>query len=382
MAEQHEGVAPKSAGRKKERRVKRPRGLGTIYKRGRIWWIRVRHGDRPESSGSTSREVAEDLLKKRLAEAHVGRAVPAAGQARFDDLELMVLADMRANGRRSVHNVEKNILPRLRESFGALRLNEIGYEEVGGYIARRLKVASPATVRYERAVLRRMFGIAYQAGKVVRIPAFPTVRVENARTGFAGPKEMERLISHLPEHAQGPVRCLYLTGWRTREVLGLEWRQVDFEAGTIRVEADQTKGGKAKIFPFAVLPALSTLIRNQRERTSALERLQSRVIPWVFHLDGEELRSFRTGWRNAAKNAGLAWLTPHDMRRSAARNLVRAGVPEKVVMDLCGWKTRAMFDRYNITSASDLVEGVQRLDAFLSRPPRAASAHLRRKARR
>jgi len=55
------------------------------------------------------------------------------------------------------------------------------------------------------------------------------------------------------------------------------------------------------------------------------------------------------------------------MRRSAARNLVRAGVPEKVVMDLCGWKTRAMFDRYNITSANDLSEGVGRLNTFLSR---------------
>jgi hypothetical protein len=56
------------------------------------------------------------------------------------------------------------------------------------------------------------------------------------------------------------------------------------------------------------------------------------------------------------------------MRRSAARNLVRAGVPEKVVMDLCGWKTRAMFDRYNVTNARDLAEGVQRLGAYLAEP--------------
>jgi integrase len=190
---------------------------------------------------------------------------------------------------------------------------------------------------------------------------------------------MERLISHLPEHAKGPVRCLYLTGWRTKEVLGLEWRQVDFEAGLIRLEADQTKGGRPRVFPFAVLPALATLLRNQRERTSAMERAQSRVIPWVFHFVGERLVSFRTGWRNAAEKAGLSWMTPHDMRRSAARNLVRAGVPEKVVMDLCGWKTRAMFDRYNVTSARDLAEGVERLGAFLSGFGRSVSAQSRRK---
>lgn len=101
--------------------------------------------------------------------------------------------------------------------------------------------------------------------------------------------------------------------------------------------------------------------REARERTTALERTRSRVIPWVFHLNGKRFVAFRTGWRNAVKKA-----KPHDVRRSAARNLVWAGVPEKVVMDLCGWKTRAMFDRYIITSARDLAEGVERLGAYLS----------------
>ncbi len=365
MAQQHEGGTPESAKRKKRRRVKRPRGLGTVYKRGNIWWIRLRHGERPESSGSTSREAAEDLLTKRLAEAHIGRTVPGGGRATFDDLEQMVLDDMRANQRRSLGNVEKNILPRLRQFFGAIKAKDIGYEAVSAYVAQRLKVVSPATVRYERAVLRRMFGLAYRAGKVDRVPAFPTVRVENTRTGFASPEDIERVIEHLPDHAKGPVQCLYLTGWRTGEVLGLEWRQVDFAAGTIRLDAGQTKSGKPRVFPFAALPALEALLRDQREHTAALERAQSRMIPWVFHLDGQRLVSFRTGWRNAVKAASLPWLTPHDMRRSAARNLVRASVPEKVVMDLCGWKTRAMFDRYNITSARDLTEGVERLGAYL-----------------
>jgi len=85
-----------------------------------------------------------------------------------------------------------------------------------------------------------------------------------------------------------------------------------------------------------------------------------------FLLDGERLLSFRTGWRNAVRQAGLPSLTPLDMRRSAARIFVRARAPEKVVMDLCGWKTRGMFDRYNTTYARDLAEGVERLGACLS----------------
>lgn len=188
MTEHHEGVTVGSAKARRRRRVKRPRGLGTVYKRGNIWWIRLRHGERPESSRSTSRKAAEDLLEKRLAEAHIGRATPDRGRASFGDLEQMLVDDMRANRRRSIGNVEKNILPRLREFFGAFKVKDIGYDAVNGYIAQRLKAVSPATVRYERAVLRRMFGIAYRAGKVDRVPAFPTVRVENARTGLPAPR--------------------------------------------------------------------------------------------------------------------------------------------------------------------------------------------------
>lgn len=352
----------------KRQPVKRPKGCGAIFRRGRTWWIRP-PGGRKESSGSVKKEVAEKLLDRRMGEAQAGLLMPTIGRAGYSDLEAMLLADLKASGRRSVKNVEKHVLPRLRAFFGEMRAREIGYAEVSAYLARRLGAgASRSSARYERWALRRMFVLAVIAKKMHAVPMFPTVNVgDNARKGFATPEEIERVISFLPEHAKRIVRCLYWTGWRRGEVLGLTWSRVDFAAGEIRLDGANTKTGKPRSFPFTALASLADLLIEQRKATSVLERERGRIIPWVFHFNGEPIASFRTAWRTAVKKACLPWLTPHDLRRSAARNLVRAGVPERVVMDLCGWRTRSMFDRYNVSAADDLRDGVGRLGEFLAR---------------
>ena len=71
-------------------------------------------------------------------------------------------------------------------------------------------------------------------------------------------------------------------------------------------------------------------------------------------------------WRKARVNAGCPGRIPHDFRRTAVRNLVRAGVPERVAMQLTGHKTRAVFERYNIVSSGDLRDAARRLDTYAS----------------
>ena len=273
--------------RPKRKPKKRPRGFGAVFQRGSIWWYRC-PGEPSRSSKSTVKEDAENLLQNRLDELRLGRQAGAdPTRATYEDLEQALLADLRAKMRRSIGNVEKFRLPRLRVFFGGMRAREINYNVLNAYVARRLEAARPATVLYELKLLKRAFAIALRAELVHRVPAFPTVGIgDNARKGFASPEEIERVISFLPEHAKGPVRCLYLTGWRTGEVLGLTWARVDFEAGTLTLHAADTKSGKPRIFPFRGLPALAHLLREQRERTSALEREHGRIIPWVFHVDG------------------------------------------------------------------------------------------------
>ena len=73
---------------------------------------------------------------------------------------------------------------------------------------------------------------------------------------------------------------------------------------------------------------------------------------------------FNKAWRKARIAAGCPGRIPHDFRRTAVRNLVRAAVPERVAMQLTGHKTRAVFERYNIVSPGDLRDAARRLDAF------------------
>ena len=70
---------------------------------------------------------------------------------------------------------------------------------------------------------------------------------------------------------------------------------------------------------------------------------------------------FYQAWRRARVAAGCPGSIPHDFRRSAIRNMVRAGIPERVAMNLTGHKTRSVFERYNVVSDGDLRDASRRL---------------------
>jgi len=118
----------------------------------------------------------------------------------------------------------------------------------------------------------------------------------------------------------------------------------------------------------------------QVDRVKALERKLGRIIPWLFpHLPfghvprslvGSKRDDFRKAWRTACRDAGVPGKLRHDFRRTAARNLVRRNVPERVAMTITGHLTRSVFDRYNIVSDTDLREAAQKLTAAVAAPAR------------
>ena len=109
------------------------------------------------------------------------------------------------------------------------------------------------------------------------------------------------------------------------EVLSRQWHHVDFRAGWLRLEPGDTKNGKGRLFPLT--PELQEVLERQRARTQAMEQATGQIIPWIFHRNGGRIVDFRVSWKNACTKAGVPGRIPRDFRRTAVRNLERAGVP-------------------------------------------------------
>jgi len=175
---------------------------------------------------------------------------------------------------------------------------------------------------------------------------------------------------HLPDELKDVITFAYVTGWRiTSEVLPLEWRQVNFEAGEIRLEPGTTKNGDGRTFPFTkTLRVLLQRRHGEREALKKASTIEPRVF-WRMVADkrGVEKKpraivSFDKAWKVACKAAGCPGRIPHDFRRTAVRNLVRADIPDSIAMKLTGHKTRSVFDRYDIASSTDFKDAARKLD--------------------
>jgi integrase len=374
-----------------------------VTKATKTWYIQFydpRHG-KPvtEKTGSTKWKDARKLLNRRLGEVEVGTYLgPQMNQTILGECLDLVETDYAKNGRKS--------LPRMKQSrahllafFGRqIKVIALTPTWIDEYIQARLtESAQNATINRELSCLKRALRLGHRQGKVAIVPPISLLKESNVRTGFFERPLLDAVRGFLPDELRGLVTFMYLTGWRLSNVLRLPWAQVDFHDGVVRLEPGTTKNDEGVEFPFSVLPELETVLRAEWARTTAVERETGQIIPWVFHRQGQPIKYFRRSWARACYLAGAGVLDPgtkapralklrHDFRRTAVRNLERAGVPRSVAMRLVAMKTQSIYSRYAITSRQDLKDGVAKLavlhqaDAALPRqviPLRAAGGDAR-----
>ncbi|HBA41090.1 MAG TPA: site-specific integrase [Deltaproteobacteria bacterium] len=350
------------------------RGLGRVFKRGSAWWIGYSHRGKEyrESSNSESESQARRLLKKRLGEIGRGRLIgPVEEKITFEAMAEDLLRDYETNGKRSVRSARLSA-SHLRGFFGLDRALDITTDRVRAYISQRQSErASNGSINRELAGLKRMFSLAVQAGKLSSRPYVPSLEENNARQGFLDHGSFLALRENLPNYLKGPVTFLYLSGWRVSEMKALEWRDVDSTGKVVRLRPEISKNKDGRVLP------LSGELLQIIERASETRQPD---CPFVFHLNGEPIGDFRKSWRKACAAAGLNGIIVHDLRRTAIRNMVRAGIPERVAMSLSGHKTRSIFDRYNIVSEADLAQAAERLQSHLQKQPKTAVVYPLKRA--
>ncbi len=329
---------------------------GRIYQRGDIYYVAYRWEGREyrESARSSDRAVAERLLAQRVRE-RAGRG--PTGAVTFDTLATWYLDDYRLRGLRTLDTARGRVA-NLRAVFGGWVATRMTTHAIWDYQrTRRAAGAAGATVNRETSALSRMFHLGVRTGRVPQCPVFPDRLDENGpRQGFFEHAEYEAVRRYLPGPYQDVLDFAYYSGWRKREILDLRWDEVDDLGGVVRLSPDRSKTRVGRVLPISA-PIAAVLSRRQARRRPG--------EPRVFTRDQTTVRAWRRAWPAACRQAGVPGRLLHDCRRTAARNLVRAGVPERVAMVLTGHTTRAIFDRYCIVNEADLHQAGAQLVAYL-----------------
>jgi integrase len=285
---------------------------------------------------------------------------------------------------------------RLDDFFLGFRVSEIDADLIRKFqVDQQQKKLSNGSINRSVSALRRMFNLALEDGKLRNVAYFPMLREAPPREGWFERKQYDDLLFALPDYLRLPLALGYFCGMRLSEVLSLKWEQIDFLSNTINLRAGTTKNDAGRTIPI-VPPLLALIVERHAKRQAA--------CPFAcFRLDrrGEavKIEGFRKAWTSRCVKLGLGRMEPavdlanpgevvyaaprkdrraakakaklvyrglifHDLRRSAVRNLVRAGVSEKIAMNVSGHLTREVFERYNISSEKDVLEPGKKMALF------------------
>jgi integrase len=351
------------------------KGQGRIFQRAgsASWWLDYYARGRRyrESARTTERKQAERLLAQRLREvgADLIGAKPFVGPAqervKINQLLDALEADYKLRSKATPPVFSH--LRAVRQGFGDSRAIHVTEEAIDRYVAGCLEQGTaPATVNRRLQLLGHAFRLAVRRKAVSFAPMIRRLsEVGNARQGFFEDGDFNALVEHLPDYLKDFARFAYLTGWRKGETASLGWADVDREGRVIRLRPEASKNGQGRV---VVLEGELWSIIERRWEARALPTTNGKTVvaAHVFHLHGQLVGDFRQAWASACKKAGLTGKLFHDLRRTAVRNMVRAGVREGVAMEISGHRTRSIFDRYNITSERDLREAVRKTQDYLA----------------
>jgi integrase len=349
---------------------KRERGSGGLFrmKGSKNWYAQYYDAKgRPcrVTTGTDNKQEAIGILRNLMSDRDRGVAfIGDVKKLNYGDLRAALIHNYIERGNKSLQTTVDGTetiwgLSPLDDFFGynsdkepGVSVTKITTDAAREFARKRLdEGVTNSTINTSLAALRRMLNIAREDGKIQFVPKIHLLKPNPARKGFLPKAKFDELLGHVPLHLKPLILLLYYCGLRVGEALQIQWSQVDLETAIIRLEDEQTKSGEARTVP---LPDVLVNILEQVEPKTGT----------VF--DGTGLRN---EWPKACAAAGLAGgrhggLIIHDLRRSAIKNLMKAGTSEKVAMTISGHKTRSVFDRYHIVDEEDVIEAMRKVQAL------------------
>jgi integrase len=359
------------------------RGQGRVFERkgSSFFWIayyshgreerevarHVRTGDKIEVS-EKGRHEAERFLKRRIgeiaAEQHGGRAFVGPQQERVTVNDLLdgLERDYKLRARWNVKTAS-NVKP-VREQFGTWRAVDVTSEALGAHIeALREEGYSNATVNRRMQFLGQAFKVGMRNKQISAAPFVPRLsEIGNERQGFFETADFEAVAAQLPEHLRDFSRFAFITGWRKGSIESLRWSDVGDDVIYLRAEHNKTRQRETMPLEGQLLEIL------ERRRSAAILQGKdgaTRFSEYVFHCDGEPIGDFRKSWATACKMANVQHRLFHDLRRTASRNMLNAGVQQAVAMTITGHKTDSMFRRYAIVDEQQKREALAKTQQHL-----------------
>jgi integrase len=375
--------------------------MASLYQRkgSANYWIKIHRPGRRNKpdripTGTSDPKRAKEIMDGIVGDAARGLPIhPKAHTIEFWQLAEMVMEDYENEGYASLKHAKGRFENHIVPYFGPMIAAAMTEDDIRKYkTKRRLAGASAATIKRELELVKRAFTLGNRSYRIPG-PYIQMPELSNARRGFFEEADFRNVMAAIKEAYRPFLLFAYITGWRVGEIRDLRRRHIDFAGKVIRLDPGTTKNGDARVFPM--IAGLETMLREQLAKPGFGD---AHVFTYELRGKRRPIGDFGKAFNTACYEAGLPCETepwsytdrwgnrhtgvrvldasniPHDFRRTAVRNLTRMGIPEKVAMDMCGHRTREVFDRYRIVSQSDLDIAAERMNAAYAGLPTAVNA--------
>lgn len=378
-----------------EKKKRNPKGEGSLFQRQDGYWVfQIRHRGKThiEFLGTTNEKEASKAAKsakrKLLGEISHEEHHPVTGSSVLVSEVVQDYIDYAKEHLKSGSVIEQVLTANvLKDSIANRKASSVVTADLKRYRRKREdEGAKPATIKNELSYLRAAYFRAkdeHTPPKVSSVPHFPIPAVNNTRTGFLELEHYDAFLSELPNSLKLAFVVAYHVGDRLGELLSIDVEQVQLDDGFIVLDPTDTKNQEGRNLP--IYGDMRKWLEWQLALRKTLKPDHTKLFFWhacdvgLNHggnrrEPGSHIKDFRASWdaavaRMVSKTGQTQYteLLFHDLRRSAARNMVqKAKIPQIQAMKIIGHKTLSMFIRYNIVDRQDIAEAGSALNSWMN----------------